>query len=70
MDSIKLFSPEERRHFMKCECGQYFDMRDLKDVMKHLHKTAELIKNAEYSHSVKVGEPHIYTKKKQKITIN
>lgn len=38
MESIKLFSIRERRHFMKCECGEYFDMRDQKDVMKHLHK--------------------------------
>lgn len=70
MKSIKLFSPEERRHFMKCECGEYFDMRDLADVMKHFHKSAALEKNAEYSHSIKVGEPHIYRKNNKKITIN
>jgi hypothetical protein len=55
---------------MKCECGEYFDMRDLKDVMKHFHKSNELVKAANYSHSIKVGEPHIYTKNKKKITIN
>jgi hypothetical protein len=24
---------------MKCECGEYFDMRNLNELAKHLHKT-------------------------------
>jgi hypothetical protein len=70
MKTLKSIPVTQRNHFMKCECGEYFDMRDLKDVMKHFHKSNELVKAANYSHSIKVGEPHIYTKNKKKITIN
>jgi hypothetical protein len=70
MKSLKLLPQQVRRHFMKCECGEYFDMRDLKDVMKHFHKSEALAHEADYSHSTKVGEPHVYIKSKKKITIN
>lgn len=70
MKSLKGIPQQARRHFMKCECGEYFDMRDLKEVMKHFHKSKALVDATKYSHSVKVGEPHIYTKNKKKITIN
>jgi len=55
---------------MKCECGHYFDMRDLEDVFKHLHKLQASLPATTYSHSVKVGEPIAYTKKKKKIDLN
>jgi hypothetical protein len=70
MKTRKLISKTERHHFMKCECGDYFDMRDLKEVMKHFHKSNALSEAADYSHSVKIGEPHLYSKNKNKITIN
>ena len=70
MKTLNSIPKSERTHFMKCECGEYFDMRDFKEVMKHFHKSQELAKAAEYSHSVKVGEPHIYTKTEKKININ
>lgn len=70
MKSLKHISKNQRHHFMKCECGEYFDMRDLKDVMRHFHKSEALAREAEYSYSIKVGEPQIYTKDKKKITIN
>ena len=70
MKSLELLPREVRRHFMKCECGEYFDMRDLKDVMKHFHKSEALAREANYSYSVKLGEPEIYTKSKKKININ
>lgn len=70
MKTLKGIPKSQRHHYMKCSCGSYFDMRDLKDVMKHLHKSDALIAATEYSHSIKVGEPHIYTKTKKKITIN
>lgn len=70
MKSLESLPEDERKHFMKCPCGEYFDMRDLCDVMKHFHAGEELPQQAQYSHSVKVGEPHLYTKNKKKITIN
>jgi hypothetical protein len=70
MKTLKLIPVTQRNHFMKCQCGEYFDMRDLKHVMKHFHKSNVLVKAANYSHSIKVGEPYIYTKSKKKITIN
>jgi hypothetical protein len=70
MKTLKDIAKAERNHFMKCECGEYFDMRDLKDVMKHFHKSQALVHAAHYSHSIRVGEPNIYTKTKKKITIN
>ena len=70
MKTLNKIPEDERHHYMKCSCGAYFDMRDLKDVMKHLHKSKALVAAADYSHSAKVGEPHIFTKTKKKITIN
>lgn len=70
MKTLKSIPRSERNHFMKCECGDYFDMRDLEDVMKHLHKSKALVDATSYSHSIRVGEPHIYTSGKKKITIN
>jgi uncharacterized C2H2 Zn-finger protein len=70
MKTLKSIPVTQRNHFMKCECGEYFDMRNLKDVMRHFHKSKDLAQSANYSHSIKVGEPHIYTKSKRKITIN
>jgi len=57
----------EKRHFMKCECGQYFDMRDLEDVFNHLHKYNGEQVPVHYTHSVKVGEPVAYTTKGKRI---
>jgi hypothetical protein len=69
MKSIKDLPLTERRHFMKCRCGHYFDMRDLNDVFKHLHKTKAKAAEINFSHSVKVGEPIAY-KKKKRIDLN
>lgn len=61
----------EKRHFMKCDCGEYFDMRDLEDVIHHLHKYQAATKlTMSYSHSVKAGEPIAYTRKKKRIDLN
>ena len=61
---------EEKRHFMKCDCGEYFDMRDLEDVFNHLHKYNGDKVPVQYSHSIKVGEPVAYTKKGKGVSIN
>jgi|GEM_PF-1355513 len=61
----------EKRHFMKCECGEYFDMRDLEDVVNHLHKYKEASRlQVPYTHAVRVGEPVAYTKRRKKIGLN
>ena len=70
MKTLRTIPKSQRGHFMKCECGEYFDMRDLKDVMKHFHKSQALVEAAEYSYSIKTGEPYAYTKGKKRITIN
>ena len=59
---------DEKRHFMKCSCGEYFDMRDLNDVMAHFHKSCPK-PQIDYSHSIKVGEPFVYANNK-KIGLN
>ena len=68
MKTIKHLSSSERKHYLKCSCGDYFDMRDLQEVVNHLH----LLKNIEagYSHSVRLDEPVAYSKKKRKIGLN
>ena len=38
MKYSKWLPQSERRHFMKCRCGEYFDMRDELDVKNHLHR--------------------------------
>jgi hypothetical protein len=55
---------------MKCECGHYFDMRDLNDVVKHLHKMQTSIPKKSYSHSVKIGDPAAYTRSKKRLDLN
>ena len=39
MELLKYLSQKDRRHFMKCECGAYFDMRNLNEVSRHLHRS-------------------------------
>jgi hypothetical protein len=70
MKSLKFIAPHERHHYMKCECGHYFDMRDLNDVVRHLHKMQNAIPGNSYSHSVKLGQPVAYTSNKKKLDLN
>ncbi|HJW18838.1 MAG TPA: hypothetical protein VJ499_17030 [Flavisolibacter sp.] len=70
MKSLKYIATHERHHYMKCECGHFFDMRDLNDVVKHLHKMQSSIPENSYAHSVKIGEPKAYTRTKKKLDLN
>jgi len=70
MKSLKYISTRERHHYMKCECGHYFDMRDLNDVVKHLHKMQTSTPKNSYTHSVKIGDPVAYTRSKKKLNFN
>ena len=66
---MKYISLAERRHYMKCpDCGGYFDMRDLQDVFNHFHKSASI--EADYTHSVRIGEPIEYSKRKRRNNLN
>ena len=58
---------EEQEHFIRCHCGHYVDMRDLSDVVKHLHAD---MPEPEWSYSVKKGEAKAYTKSKNEIDLN
>jgi uncharacterized C2H2 Zn-finger protein len=50
-------------HFMRCpDCGDVFDMRDLKAVFDHEHWMAEKL-NVSFSHVKKLGrENEVYVK--------
>ncbi|MFL5787320.1 MAG: hypothetical protein ACJ748_04660, partial [Flavisolibacter sp.] len=37
MRNIDHLTQEEKQHYIKCDCGEYVDMRDLSDVFSHLH---------------------------------
>jgi hypothetical protein len=54
MKTLKGIATSQRHHFMKCECGEYFDMRDTRDVMRHLHKSNDPANTNGRSHSVKI----------------
>lgn len=54
MATMKTFDEvalDERKHFCRCVCGTYFDMRDLNQVLLHEHKDLETVK---FSFSKKV----------------
>jgi hypothetical protein len=68
MKSIQHLSPEEQRHFILCNCGEYLDMRNLGDVFKHFHD--EKIPEPEWSHSIKKDEPAAYLKSGSRIDLN
>jgi len=68
MKSIDHLHPEEQRHFIKCDCGEYIDMRDLSQVFKHLH--ASTVAEPEWTYAVKVGEPFAYSRTKRKTDLN
>ena len=67
MKTLKDLVEEEKRHYMKCRCGEYFDMRNLEDVFAHLHSGN--LPKAEYSYSVKVGEPVAYLTRNRRIIL-
>lgn len=60
----------ERKHFNKCHCGCYVDMRDLEQVLLHEHWLQEKIKEIAWSYSVKEGEAIANTKQGNKLNLN
>lgn len=67
MKSIQHLSPEEQKHFILCDCGEYIDMRNLSEVFKHLHAN---LPEPEWNYSIKVGEPKLYTRQNGEIFLS
>jgi hypothetical protein len=68
MQSIHHLSPEEQEHFIQCACGEFVDMRDLSQVFAHLHSA--MVPQAEWSYSVKKGDPSAYPRKGGSLGLN
>lgn len=68
MKNIDHLPADEQQHFILCDCGIYVDMRELSDVFRHLH--VKNIPEAEWSHSVRNGEPAAYPKKGSRVHLN
>lgn len=65
-----------KKHQLICpDCGQIIDMRDLSQVFAHepcdgIPKDYDKIEQITYSGSQRIGEPIVWTKDKQSITLN
>jgi hypothetical protein len=68
MKNITHLTPGEQDHFIRCDCGEYIDMRDLGEVMSHQHWMDTQQPNWDYS--VKIGEPVAYTKGGETLKLN
>ncbi len=68
MQNIDHLSPDEKEHYIRCECGSYVDMRNLSDVFRHLHTAA--VPEPQWSHSIKKGDVIAYTRKGEGIGLN
>jgi hypothetical protein len=68
MKSIQHLSEDERRHFMFCPCGSYFDMRDLAQVFAHLHDAR--LPQPQWSYSVRKGEAQAHTPDGGRLDLN
>ena len=68
MKNIDHLPQEEREHYILCDCGTYIDMRDLSDVINHLHIMN--IAEADWSYSIRKGEPAAYPRKGKRVHLN
>jgi hypothetical protein len=67
MRSICHLSEEEQQHFILCECGEFFDMRDLGEVFSHQHAN---LPAPQWSYSIKKDEPVATSKSGKRIDLN
>jgi hypothetical protein len=58
---------EDREHFIRCDCGAYFDMRDLGQVFLHMHLG---LPDPDWKYSVKAGNPLAYTRSGKRLGLN
>jgi hypothetical protein len=68
MKSISHLREEEKKHFILCNCGSYYDMRDLGQVFNHFHSSQPL--HVEWQYSIRKGESVCYTKRGKRIELN
>ncbi|HEU0065579.1 MAG TPA: hypothetical protein VFQ58_11120 [Flavisolibacter sp.] len=68
MKSIGHLGEEEKKHFILCNCGSYYDMRDLGQVLDHFHAVQPV--NVEWTYSTRKGESLCYTKSGKRIGLN
>ena len=68
MKDISHLAPGEQNHFIKCDCGEYIDMRDLGEVMSHQHWIEA--PKTHWDYSVKIGEPVAYSKTGERLELN
>lgn len=68
MRNVDHLPDTEKRHFIRCACGEWIDCRNLEEVFAHEH--AYNLPAAEYTHCIKVGEPVAYTKTNKEIDLN
>ncbi len=68
MKAIDGIPEDEKRHFLKCDiCGNYFDCRNLGDVLMHTHET---LPKGDFIYSKEVSKPIAYLKGKIAIVQN
>lgn len=68
MKNIQHLSKEEKNHFMKCNCGEYIDMRNLQEVFDHQHW--QINPKVSWDYSIKKGETIAYTREGRSIKLN
>ena len=69
MTTIDHLSPDERQHYIRCDCGSYVDMRNLSEVLGHLHGAVRT--EAQWSYAVRKGDPAAYPRSGvQRIDLN
>jgi hypothetical protein len=68
MKSIQHLRQDEQKHFIKCDCGDYIDMRALDEVLKHQHWINT--PDSEWKFSVRIGKPLAHAKDGSKIKLN
>jgi hypothetical protein len=68
MKAIDHLAQQEQKHFIQCNCGEYFDMRDLAQVFDHFHEVK--LPEPAWTNSVRVGEPTAYSKTNKQTGLN
>ena len=68
MKSISHLGEDEKKHFILCNCGSYYDMRDLDQVFNHFHAVQPV--SVEWQYCIRKGEPVCYTKSGKRIGLN
>jgi len=68
MKHIDHLPPGERQHYIRCDCGHYYDMRDLSAVFRHLHEKD--LPEPQWSYAVRIGMPVAHGRNGRKQHLN